>query len=232
VLGIIALLAGVFPITVVFGVGLGILALVLGAIGISRGRSPNTSGTGIAIGGVLTGLVGLVAGSVWIAIWIAAGGTTSQSGDLEQDILERAESVAPTRSVYDLQVGDCYNDPVGSEIDTVPIVDCASLHTHEVYALPTIPVAPGISYPGANEVRLTSNGLCEGQAFTGYIGENYYFGSPLLVVTLFPTQESWERGDRQVICSVSDPSGPTTGSLRGSASPGARTDTPLDRATR
>jgi hypothetical protein len=42
-----------------------------------------------------------------------------------------------------------------------------------------------------------------------------YDQSALEVTWLEPTEESWEAGDRELVCLITDPAGQTTGSLEG-----------------
>lgn len=72
-LAIAALVVGILSLpaifTVIFGVILGIAAIVLGVMGVKKARDLQGSGRGLAIGGIVTGTIGLV-GSLLI---VAAG---------------------------------------------------------------------------------------------------------------------------------------------------------------
>jgi hypothetical protein len=54
--------------------------------------------------------------------------------------------------------------------------------------------------------------LCGGDAFTDYVGRTY-LSSQYFYQELWPSEETWADGDRQVVCML-DTAG-ETGSLRG-----------------
>jgi hypothetical protein len=67
--------------------------------------------------------------------------------------------------------------------------------------------------PSAAEVE----GIVEDQClveFESFVGMPYD-QSALEVTWLEPTEESWEAGDRELVCMITDPAGQTTGSLEG-----------------
>lgn len=67
--------------------------------------------------------------------------------------------------------------------------------------------------PSAAEVEgiVEDQGLAEFESFVGMP----YDQSALEVTWLEPTEESWEAGDRELVCMITDPAGQTTGSLEG-----------------
>ena len=75
VCGIIAVIFGTilgfFVLTIPIAILLGIVAIVLGVIGLNRAKVSGT-GRGQAIGGLVTGGIGLVAALLWIALGVAA----------------------------------------------------------------------------------------------------------------------------------------------------------------
>jgi hypothetical protein len=122
-------------------------------------------------------------------------------------------------SAYALTVGDCMRDSAGeASLDSVQIVDCAEPHEFEVYASVAL---PGDRFPGAAAIDELADPQCRA-AFEALIGiprEN----SRLAYDLVYPTQESWQAGDREVLCRVAEPDGrggtlTRTGSLAGSNS--------------
>lgn len=93
-----------------------------------------------------------------------------------------------------------------SEISTV---DCAGKHVGEVYAQQTL---DDVLFPGRSQTKDRAAEWCTGDEFTDFVGTGFE-GSSLDVVTYVPSKESWAAKDRTVSCVVTDPAGPTTGSL-------------------
>ncbi|WP_238525978.1 septum formation family protein [Corynebacterium nuruki] len=93
-----------------------------------------------------------------------------------------------------------------SEISTV---DCAGQHVGEVYAQQTL---DDVLFPGRSQTKDRAADWCTGDEFTDFVGTGFG-GSSLDVVTYVPSKESWAAKDRTVSCVVTDPAGPTTGSL-------------------
>ena len=120
--------------------------------------------------------------------------------------------------VFALEVGSCMND-YGSEteITSVPIVDCAEPHDTEIYASSNI---SGDEYPGLEAVQTEADDVCYA-AFEDFVGLPYD-ESLLYYSTLYPSDESWSGGDREILCGISkyDDSEnivKVTGSLKGAA---------------
>ncbi len=106
------------------------------------------------------------------------------------------------RSVFDLEVGDCFDDPTSTgTVQDVPIVDCAEPHDNEVTHLFDV---EGDEFPGEDTIRTEAEATCE-EEFANYVGvpfsESELTGGALLV----PTEQSWENGDREVVCAVWNP---------------------------
>jgi hypothetical protein len=124
-----------------------------------------------------------------------------------------AVTACGSASVFDLSVGDCFDDPSsGGEISSVDAVDCAEPHDNEVYALYDY---DGDSYPGEEAMSAAADEGCESR-FEDYVGIPY-FDSELFSTHLTPTQESWDRGDREVVCVLYEPEEKLTGSMEGAA---------------
>lgn len=121
------------------------------------------------------------------------------------------------RSVFDLQVGDCYDEPDTTEgLLSVALVPCSGPHESEVFAVLTYPADEGEAYPGAEVVEAYGSEQCMGEAYAEYVGQEYDLSS-LFAATLLPSEESWTRaGDREVVCVVYDHDGPLVGSPEGS----------------
>ncbi len=83
VLGLLSIPLGFF----VFGAGLGVIAVVLGIVGISKARAMGGSGRGLAITGILTGIVGIL---IPIVLYFLLTGFLNS--DRGQDVLDQIQS--------------------------------------------------------------------------------------------------------------------------------------------
>jgi hypothetical protein len=117
---------------------------------------------------------------------------------------------------FEVRVGDCYlddgevEDAELGEIFRVDAVPCDEPHDNEVYAIFDLPDG---EFPGQDELfRLADKGCHE--SFADFAGVGLY-QTRLDLTYLFPTEQSWARGDREVVCVVFDPAGPLEGSLAG-----------------
>ena len=114
-------------------------------------------------------------------------------------------------NVFSLKVGDCFNSPPTGEVGSVDRASCSEPHQFEVYATFNL---TGSSWPGKSTVQQQAGDGCLSR-FASYIGIGYeyseWYGSKM-----YPTQDSWNRGDdRGVTCLVRQEYGMTVGSARG-----------------
>lgn len=113
--------------------------------------------------------------------------------------------------VFSVKVGDCINATGGDEISSIPVVPCDEPHDQEVFDRFDI---DGDTFPGDQAIEDERVAYCEGDAFTSFVGVSYE-ESMYATSGLTPTQSSWDQGDREVLCTIGDPAGQTTGSLKG-----------------
>jgi Septum formation len=119
-------------------------------------------------------------------------------------------------SIFDVEVGMCYDDQQTTTVEGINSVPCTQTHLAEIYALIDHPAGPSDPFIGSEAMSQFATEVCEGQAFTDFIGIPYldsaYYATPI-----FPTEGTWADGDREVICSVvtSDGSPLPNQSLRG-----------------
>lgn len=121
--------------------------------------------------------------------------------------------------VFSLEVGSCYNDYGDeTEIATVPIVDCSELHDNEIYARADI---EGDEFPGDAAVQEQADGICYDE-FETFVGLSYDESKTLYYSTFYPSPDSWDQGDREILCGITkyDDEGieiiQVTGTLKGS----------------
>jgi hypothetical protein len=116
--------------------------------------------------------------------------------------------------VFSLKVGDCLNHTgteETEEVSSVPTVPCDQPHESEAYAATDMPDG---DYPGDQAVTDAADTFCYDE-FATFVGMSYD-ESVLNLSSFFPTPESWEQGDRELMCFISDEA-PVTGTLAGAA---------------
>jgi hypothetical protein len=191
--------------------------------------TPPRSGppTGLIIGLVVAALAAIVA----IAVLVTSGGddddtatddTTTTTQDDTTETTDEPEdettttaggSGGETQDVFALGVGDCATDDTSleGEVQEVTIIDCAEPHASEVYHSYTMTED---SLPDEAGIQTIVEEQCL-PAFESFVGVDYY-SSIYDVTFLSPTADSWEAGDRELLCLIVDPSGAqVTGSLAG-----------------
>ncbi len=115
-------------------------------------------------------------------------------------------------NVFSLEVGQCFDQPDGDTVQNVEIVDCDDSFDAEVFALFDL---PGGDFPGAEEAASSAFDGCLSR-FEPYVGIDY-FESEIFLDALFPTAESWEQDDREVVCFLFEPNVRLQGSQQGAA---------------
>ncbi len=119
-----------------------------------------------------------------------------------------------TQSAFDLEVGQCYDSPTEeTEVSTVSSKPCDEPHDQEVYAVFDYPNPPE-DFPGESAMEDVAVDRCTAE-FEPFVGTDYD-SSQFDFYYLVPSDETWADGDREVVCSVFDPDGKLTGSVRGS----------------
>lgn len=113
----------------------------------------------------------------------------------------------------DLNVGDCLTDETSEgSIEEVGVVDCAQPHTGEIYHGFDVAEGPDGQIPDTIDAD-AENGCVD--AFAGFVGVPWE-QSVLGISWMQPSPDTWEAGDREVLCVVLEDGVDTTGSLEGS----------------
>lgn len=118
-------------------------------------------------------------------------------------------------TVFQLKVGDCFNADDSEIQSSVQTLDCADPHTYEVYALFDHEGSADADFPGETTLATFAESGCSDR-FEPFVGLTYD-ASELYVYYLTPSLESWDNGDREVVCTVYLPDEQLTGSMRDSA---------------
>lgn len=70
VLGILGTVFGLIPFTFWLGIPLGILGIIFGFLGISRANRMGGDRKGMAVAGLVLGIIGVVAGVLWLVLGV------------------------------------------------------------------------------------------------------------------------------------------------------------------
>lgn len=85
---VVAIIALISSVSVVGGIVLGIVAVILGFIGRGRVKSGEANNGGVATAGIILGVISIIAGLAFIAIWVGLFKDVGAGGYL--DCLQRA----------------------------------------------------------------------------------------------------------------------------------------------
>ena len=121
---------------------------------------------------------------------------------------------ACSAEVLSLDVGTCFDDPDAFDLvdpSDVPIIACDVPHDNEVYANRDL---QGDEFPGREGMANRADQVCLAE-FDSYVGASY--DTSIYEFSWFvPSEESWDQGDREVICFAYDLSfEKVTGSIKG-----------------
>ena len=119
-----------------------------------------------------------------------------------------------TIDAFHVRLGDCFDDPnsFDDEFSSLDGVPCSAPHDNETFAVFDVSYA---SYPEGDRMGELAQTSCI-ERFAGYVGRDYD-SSSLDVITMYPSRESWQQSDREVMCALYDmEANKLTGSVKGS----------------
>jgi Septum formation len=173
--------------SLVFGALGGILlSVIFGVIALGKTKPGGQRGRGLAIGGLV--LSGVWAVGIAVAIAVVA--------------------LLPKHAVsaHDIKAGDCFAElPKGNRISSVDTIGCDQPHVAEVAGVVTIPDGP---YPG----DFGSYGKKCKDSLASY-SPTAMLDPDVDLAIMPPTQDSWQRGDREMVC-VATFANKRTGSIK------------------
>jgi hypothetical protein len=116
-------------------------------------------------------------------------------------------------SVYDLEIGDCFDVADDADvIGTVIIRPCGRPHAYEMFHIVSLPAG---QYPGPDTIEVSARALC-GPVFERYVGTAWE-DSDLDYSWIYPSAKAWIADDRTIQCFVQDTIGnPLTASVKDS----------------
>ncbi|MCX4745525.1 DUF4190 domain-containing protein [Kitasatospora sp. NBC_01287] len=173
-------------------------ALGFGIASLVQLRRRRQSGRGLAVAGVVLGVLGLLA-----SVLAGVGGVVGF----------RAAQVAARDNGFGLQPGQCFTQQSGpAGVTGWPRVDCSAPHYGEVTARIKL---TGDEFPGTVIVQQQSNAVCR-TAEQAYLTDLWARSSSVSVRYIYPNTEArWENTDQTTICFLHDSSpGGGVGTLR------------------
>ncbi|GAA1849702.1 DUF4190 domain-containing protein [Myceligenerans crystallogenes] len=170
--------------------GLGLVPVILGIVSLTRIKKSGQGGRGLAIAGIVLGVLEIVAGiAVLVSLVSIAGNEDFQEGlrsGYEQGL---SESIT-------MEEGTCFLSDAGiPTLDTMTRTGCDGPHRGEVIGAYTFPDG---DYPGQKRVDAAAGKECN-KLFESYVGTDFQT-SVLDMGYLYPTNASWTLGDRWITC--------------------------------
>lgn len=205
-------------VVAIFAIVLGFLVpiggIIAGVVGLAQVKRTGEKGRGLAIAGIVVGSVMTVLGTIaviaFVTFVVIAGAAGDAAAPGDGGFTDPSEDVPA--DVLSLSIGQCLDDVSTGIITSDNIVACDVPHTYEVFGEVAVPDG---SFPGDGEIDSTAQQSCD-EAFVSFVGVSYD-ESTLEYTYVAPTSDTWELGDRQIACLITDPAGETTGSLATSA---------------
>lgn len=152
---------------------------------------------------------GIFAATALLAIGAVGCSDVSDAIDSAKD---GAKTVARQRSVFSLNIGDCYNPSGKAEgmAYTVEIVPCPEAHEGQVVG--EFAIDKTNEYPGDDEIATIADARCLTEA-EKYAPDTWALPKGVALFYYTPTRESWTTGDRAVSCTYTVEKGRFSGSL-------------------
>ncbi|MEU9253719.1 DUF4190 domain-containing protein [Streptomyces sp. NPDC048270] len=193
-----------------------LVPLILGIIALRQIRERRQKGRGLAIAAIVIHCVTLVFYALALVFGFSGVLDDAPKRDAAGQVTEEGSS-----DVEDLRAGDCfttdddfaeYQGKSGGDAPfTVTVVPCAQPHEGEAFAVFDLDDGP---YPGREAVIETTDEKCSGTQLTDYVGPSATLPDELELYIYFPSEGTWDVGNRQVVCFLGDTNGSTTGSVR------------------
>jgi hypothetical protein len=112
--------------------------------------------------------------------------------------------------VFNIKVGDCMGKVATDNVTLQLLIPCTDEHYWEAFMAREL---PDDDFPGDTEIEEQAYYLCTAN-FDSFVGIDYR-ESKYEVFYFYPIEQSWAKGDREILCFVGLESGGVTGSLAG-----------------
>ena len=133
--------------------------------------------------------------AVAVLAYLGYGAITSADRDSTGAIVGEG-SIDP----FSIIVGDCFDDTGfnNEEVTSLPGVPCSNPHDNEAFAVFDVSM---VNFPGDEMGQIAYDSCMD--HFSNFVGKEYE-SSTLEIMTLYPSSESWQQDDREVICALYD----------------------------
>src|SRR5699024_4178451 len=166
------------------------------------GPTPPKNRTPLIIGGAIGAVVVLVGG-----FFLVRGLLGDSTGENTADV----DSPTQVRDV-DLVPGNCLESLEYDDNFLLTQVPCADEHGAEVYAETNVSESDYPEFPGEGVFETESDEFCADEY--GEVVRPVISSSDLLYTSLYPSQSTWDNGDRKFTCLIAAPEdGHLTGSV-------------------
>jgi len=165
--------------SLIFGIIGGVLfSVIFGIIALGKTKDGKQRGRGMAV-------AGLVLSGIWVALLVVA------------IVLVAVSDSGDTVKATAIKIGDCINTPSSDteNVASLPKIPCDQPHEGEVYAMNRV---PGDEFPGQTALEDIHQAQCLADLETA--SPNAAADPNVDVSILYPTQETWDIGDRDVVC--------------------------------
>jgi hypothetical protein len=185
-------------------IGGALLSVIFGIVALNKIRQRPQRGKGLAIAGLCLSAAWVVSIVLVIAVnAVAASQRSAATGQIVKN---------GYLSVFDLRVGDCFQNPSGNQpslgITQVTAVSCASPHNAQVTA--QLPVT-GSAYPGMVAFRSQGESGCKA-SLTAVVDQSKLTDT-MNLIWIYPQAQAWTDGHRTISCLIVDSSADLTTSL-------------------
>jgi hypothetical protein len=174
-------------------------ALVTGALALSRLRTSNERGKGLAVGGMVLAVA-------WVAL-----AALVYVNVLSQPPLRDGKGVVTRKgdlAVTQLQVGDCIEKwALSTEVSKVTVVPCTTAHDAQVFHAFKV---TGTEFPGDGPIRDQASTQCSDKLKTTIKEADR---KKIQLAVFKPIAASWKRGEHGVACVAVESGGAVTRSI-------------------
>lgn len=144
--------------------------------------------------GIAVAAVVVLVGGFFLVRSLVGGGTGENTADVDAPTLIRDVDLVP---------GNCLESLDYDEELNLTQVPCADLHGAEVYAEMTVSDSDYPDFPGQDVFQSDSDQFCIDQY--NDVVQPVIDSSDLLYTSLYPSENTWDNGDRKFTCLIAAP---------------------------